>query len=89
MQGMATVRVYDRSGTMTEQPVIAAGIPYAPNPYGYGAVNPYGRNPYTGTASGIGLAPGIGVSPSRGHAPRTRRNAVVTAAACESALSGV
>lgn len=66
MQGMATVRVYDRGGTMTEQPVIAAGIPYAPNPYGYGAVNPYGRNPYTGTASGIGLAPGIGVSPSRG-----------------------
>jgi len=68
MQGMATVRVYDRSGTMTEQPVIAAGIPYAPNPYGYGAVNPYGRNPYTGTytGAGIGVAPGIGASPSRG-----------------------
>ncbi len=68
MQGMATVRVYDRSGTMTEQPVIAGGTPYAPNPYGYGAVNPYGRNPYTGTytGTGIGVAPGIGVSPSRG-----------------------
>jgi len=73
MQGLATVRVYDRSGMMTEQPVIVAGTPYAPNPYGYGAVNPYVRNPYTGAYTGVtpgvSMAPGIGVSPGFGMTP--------------------
>ncbi len=79
MQGLATVRAYDRNGMMTEQPVIVAGTLYAPNPYGYGAVNPYVRNPYTGAytgvapgvsmAPGIGVAPGVGVTPGIGASP--------------------
>lgn len=69
MQGPATVRVYDRSGLMTEQPVIVAGTPYGvANRYGYGAVNPY-TGSYTGIAPGITVAPGIGVSPGVGVAP--------------------
>jgi len=72
-QGPVTVRAYDRSGMMTEQPVIVAGTPYAPNPYGYGTVNSYTRNPYTGAytgvAPGISMAPGIGVTPGIGMAP--------------------
>jgi hypothetical protein len=73
-QGFATVRAYDRSGLMTEQPVSAGGS-YGVNPYG--GLNPYRPNPYTGlppyggvtpgfAGPGIGVAPGIGASPRTG-----------------------
>ncbi len=67
--GYATVRVFDRSGMMAEQPVMAGGTPYGgnlyANPYGSGAINPYVRNPYggIGVAPGVGMAPGVGVTP--------------------------
>jgi len=75
--GYATVRVFDRSGMMAEQPVMAGATPYGgnlyANPYGSGAINPYVRNPYggaspyigvaPGVAPGVGMAPGVGVTP--------------------------
>jgi hypothetical protein len=73
-QGFATVRAYDRSGMMAEQPIMAGGSPYGVN--AYGGMNPYMRNPYTGIAPYGGVAPGfagpgIGVAPGVGAAPRT------------------
>ena len=71
--GFATVRAYDRSGLMTEQPVSAGGS-YGVNPYG--GLSTYNANPYTGMppygAVAPGFAgPGIGVAPGIGTAPRT------------------
>jgi hypothetical protein len=62
-QGFATVRVFDNSGMMAEQPVMASGTPFVTNPYG--AVNPYVRSPY-GAAPFVGVAPGVGVGVAPG-----------------------
>ncbi len=65
--GYATVRVFDRSGMMAEQPVMAGATPYGANPYanpyGSAAVNPYIRNPYGGASPYVGVAPGVGTTP--------------------------
>jgi hypothetical protein len=80
--GYATVRAYNSSGMMAEQPIMAGGSPYGygmnsygVNPYGvnpYG-VNPYMRSPYAApnpyTVSPFGG--GIGVGPGVGAGPRT------------------
>jgi hypothetical protein len=58
--GFTSVRAYDRSGNVTEQPVMGGGTMYGTNPYG---VNPYARSPYMGLSPGVGMAPGIGVAP--------------------------
>jgi hypothetical protein len=72
-QGYATVRVFDRSGMMAEQPVMGGGTgygvnPYA-NPYGSGAVNPYVSNPYGGASPYLGVGPGVGMAPGVGTTP--------------------
>jgi hypothetical protein len=64
-QGFATVRVFDNSGMMAEQPVMASGTPFGTNPYGAGVVNPYVRSPY-GAAPYVGVAPGVGVGVAPG-----------------------
>ena len=64
-QGFATVRVFDNSGMMAEQPVMASGTPFGTNHYGAGAVNPYVRSPY-GAAPYVGVAPGVGVGVAPG-----------------------
>jgi hypothetical protein len=66
LMGYATVRAYDTSGMMAEQPIVG-GSAYGMNPYG---VNPYMRNPYTGVSpyTGVGTT-GIGIGP--GTTPRS------------------
>ncbi len=68
--GYATVRAYNSSGMMAEQPIMAGGSPYGYGMNSYG-MNPYSRNPYSANpyavsplgSPGIGLAPGVGASP--------------------------